>query len=193
MVALNRAHVVETPDDLLSDPITWFFAEHQRHRQFCDLMQRASMASVYDETLIRWLLDFVVHDLAIHVLDEEEDLFPLMRARAQPEDDVDKVLGRLQGEHAKDLTAAAAVRHHLESCLRQQVPISRSNVRRRALEAFAVQERGHLALENAVVLPLARLRLTERDLLDLSNRLAKRRGVVWRPARRKRTAKVSAP
>lgn len=191
-MALNRNHVAETPNELLSDPIGWFFAEHQRHRQFCDLVQRASMATVYDEALVHWLLDFVVHDLALHVLDEEEDLFPLMRARAQPEDDLDKVLGRLQGEHAKDLTAAAAVRQHLEACLRQQAPISRNNVRRRALEAFAAQERGHLALENAVVLPLARLRLTERDLLDLSNRLAKRRGVTWRPARRRRTEKAGS-
>lgn len=186
---LNRAHVAETPDELLSDPIEWFFAEHQRHRQFCDVMQRAAMATDFDETLIRWLLDFVVHELALHVLDEEEDLFPLVRMRAQAEDEVDKVLGRLQGEHAKDLTAAAAVRHHLETCLRQQAPIGRNNVRRRALEAFAVQERGHLALENAVVLPIARLRLTERDLLDLSSRLTKRRGASWPPARRRRTTK----
>ena len=179
-----RTQIAETPDDLLSDPIAWFFFEHQRHRQFCDLMQRAAMATTYDEDLIRWLLDFVVHELALHVLDEEEDLFPLMRARAQPEDNLEALLGRLSREHSKDLTRAAAVRHHLETCLRQQAPINRNNVRRRALEAFAVQERGHLALENAVVLPLARLRLTERDLLDLSNRLAKRRGIARRPARR---------
>lgn len=182
-MAPRRAEVAETPDILLSDPITWFFAEHHRHRQFCDLMQRTSMATIYDEEVLRWLLDFVVHELALHVLDEEEDLFPLMRARAQPEDDLDKVLSRLSGEHAKDLSRAAAVRRHLETCLRQQVPISRNNVRRRALESFAIHERGHLALENAVVLPIARLRLTERDLLELSSRLATRRGVARRPAR----------
>lgn len=183
-MAPNPAHVAETPDSLLSDPIAWFFAEHQRHRQFCDLMQRTAMATNYDEALLSWLLDFVVHELALHVLDEEEDLFPLLRARAQPEDDLDKVLGLLSGEHAKDLTRAAAVRRHLETCLRQQAPISRNNVRRRALERFAIQERSHLALENAVVLPIARLRLTERDLVELSNRLAIRRGIARRPARR---------
>lgn len=191
-MTLNRSHVLETPDELLSDPIGWFFAEHQRHRQFCDLMQRASMETSFDEALIGWLLDFVVNDLALHVLDEEEDLFPLLKARAQPEDNIDKVLGRLQGEHAKDLTAAAAVRDHLASCLRQAVPVSRSNVRRRALEAFANQERSHLALENAVVLPLARLRLTERDLLDLSSRLAKRRGIAWRPGAQRKAKADSA-
>lgn len=186
---LNRGPVAEAPDELLHDPIEWFFAEHHRHRQFCYAMQRAAMATDFDETMIGWLLDFVVHDLPLHVLDEEEDLFPLVRRRARPEDDLDKVFRRLQDEHAKDLTAAAAVRHHLESCLRQQAPISRNIVRRRALEAFAAQERGHLALENAVVLPIARLRLTERDLLDLSSRLAKRRGASWPAARPGRTTK----
>jgi hemerythrin-like domain-containing protein len=179
----SPAQVAETPDDLLIDPIAWFFAEHQRHRQFCDLMQRTAMANGFDENVIGWLLDFVVHELALHVLDEEEDLFPLMRRRCQPEDKLEAILGRLSGEHAKDLTRAAAVRRHLETCLRQRVPISRNNVRRRALEAFAAHERGHLALENAVVLPIARLRLTERDLVDLSNRLAMRRGIARRPAR----------
>ncbi len=179
---LNRAQVVETPDNLLSDPLAWFFAEHHRHRQFCDLMQRTSMANTYDEEVLSWLLDFVVHELALHVLDEEEDLFSLMRTRAQPEDDLDKVLSRLSREHGKDLTRAAAVGRHLETCLRTQVPISRNNVRRRALESFAIQERSHLALENAVVLPIARLRLTERDLLELSSRLATRRGVSCGPA-----------
>lgn len=178
----NRSQVAPTPVDLLSDPIGWFFAEHQRHRKFCDLMQRSAMASAFDEEVLGWLLDFVEHELALHVLDEEEDLFPLMRARAQPEDNLDSLLNRLSGEHAKDLTRAAAVRHHLQACLRQKAPINRNNVRRRALEAFAIQERSHLALENAVVLPIARQRLTERDLLELSSRLAHRRGIPRRPA-----------
>ena len=178
--------LADKPDDLLTDPISWFFAEHQRHRQFCDLMQRASMATSYDEAVVRWLLDFVTHDLALHVLDEEEDLFPLMRRRAQPEDKVDIVLGRLSNEHATDLSRAAAVRQHLEACQRHALPIGRNNVRRRALEAFAVHERGHLALENAVVLPIARLRLTDRDLVELSRRLAARRGIAGRPTPRRK-------
>src|SRR4051812_16958168 len=125
-MAPSPALAAETSDELLTDPIAWFFAEHQRHRQFCDLMQRAAMATGYDEEVIGWLLDFVVHELALHVLDEEEDLFPLMRLRAQPEDKLETILGRLSGEHAKDLTRAAAVRHHLDACLRQKVPINRN-------------------------------------------------------------------
>lgn len=191
MLRSPAQEVAATPDILLSDPIAWFFAEHQRHRQFCDLMQRASLATQFEEDVIRWLLDFVIHELGLHVLDEENDLFPLMRARALAEDDIEALLDQLAGEHAKDLDRAAAVRHHLETCLRQQAPIGRNSVRRRALQAFAAQERGHLALENAVVLPLARLRLTERDLLDLSRRVANRRRVTRPLAGRKPNACAS--
>lgn len=154
--------VVGTPELLLLDPIGWFFAEHQRHRQFCDMMQRASLAASFDEDGLGWLLDFVRRDLPLHILDEEEDLFP---SSENPDPSLRMTWTRprcLLGDHEKDLTRAAAVRHHLEACLRLAAPIGRSNVRRRALEAFAIEERSHLALENAVVLPLARLRLTER-------------------------------
>jgi len=187
----NRPRVAEKPDHLLADPIAWFFAEHQRHRQFCDLMQLASMATTFDAEVLTWLLDFVVDDLALHVLDEEQDLFPLLRARAEPEDDIERLVGRLAGEHAKDLTRAAAVRQHLQTCLRQRAPIGRNNVRRRALEAFAIQERGHLALENAVVLPIARRRLSEPDLAGLSQRLAARRGMAPVPAKRSHLSKAA--
>ncbi len=43
---------------------------------------------------------------------------------------------------------------------------------------LARQEKGHMALENAVVMPLARRRLNKDDLEALSLRLAARRGVT---------------
>ena len=44
-----------------------------------------------------------------------------------------------------------------------------------AMIDFARNERRHLALENSVVLPLARLRLSPEDLIRLSARLLRRR------------------
>lgn len=173
----KRAEVADVPDDLMQDPLDWFLAEHQRHRQFCELMRKASTATVFDEELVTWLLDFVVHELAQHVWDEEQDFFPILRARALPEDEVDKVLGRLSAEHAKDLGHARTVQQHLEGCLERRTPIGRAAARRKALQDFAAQELRHLALENAVVLPLARLRLTPEDLRVLSRKLAARRGL----------------
>jgi iron-sulfur cluster repair protein YtfE (RIC family) len=172
-------HSAETPDlpeGLLDDPIGWFLAEHQRHRQFCELMRRAATQTTFDEELVTWLLDFVVHELAEHVWDEEQVFFPLLRARALPEDHVEEVLGRLSSEHAKDLGHARTVQEHLEVCVRRRVPVGSVVARRRALEAFADQELHHLALENAVVLPLARLRLSPGDMVALGRELAARRG-----------------
>lgn len=173
----HPAQMPDLPAGLPDDPIGWFLAEHQRHRQFCELMRQAATAPVFDEELTTWLLDFVVHELAQHIWDEERDLFPMLRAGALPEDDVDQVLDRLSTEHAKDLGHAQSVQGHLETCLRLRTPIGRSATRRRALEGFASQELRHLALENAVVLPLARLRLTPDDLTALGRKLAARRGL----------------
>lgn len=178
------SHRSETPDlpaGLMNDPIAWFLAEHSRHRQFCELMRRAATQTVFDDELVTWLLDFVVHELAQHVWDEEQDFFPLLRARALPEDEVGEVLSRLSAEHAKDLGHARNVQAHLEACLQRRAPLGRSAQRRRALEDFASQELRHLALENAVVLPLARLRLTSDDLRVLSGKLAARRGLRLSP------------
>lgn len=173
----HPAQMPDLPAGLPDDPIGWFLAEHQRHRQFCELMRQAATAPVFDEELTTWLLDFVVHELAQHIWDEERDLFPMLRAGALPEDDVDQVLDRLSTEHAKDLGHAQSVQGHLETCLRLRTPIGRSATRRRALEGFASQELRHLALENAVVLPLARLRLTPDNLTALGRKLAARRGL----------------
>jgi iron-sulfur cluster repair protein YtfE (RIC family) len=176
-MSLHPAQKPDLPAGLPDDPIGWFLAEHARHRQFCELMRNAATATVFDEELTTWLLDFVVHELSQHVWDEERDFFPMLRARALPEDDVDEVLGRLSSEHAKDLGHAQSVQGHLETCLRGRIPIGRSAPRRRALENFASQELRHLALENAVVLPLARLRLTPDDLAALGRKLVARRGL----------------
>ena len=45
---------------------------------------------------------FLTHDLVLHHADEEEDLFPLVRLRALPEDD----LGAFSRISAKIITAA---------------------------------------------------------------------------------------
>lgn len=170
-----RISVPATPEGLPDDPIGWFLAEHQRHRQFCALMRLAAVAPHFDEALMTWLLDFVVQELARHIADEEQDFFPMLRARAQPEDDVDLILARLSIEHGKDLDHAQTVQEHLETCLRRRIPASGGASRRRSLQNFADQELRHLALENAVVLPLARLRLTPEDLTALGGKLAARR------------------
>jgi iron-sulfur cluster repair protein YtfE (RIC family) len=164
--------------ELLTEPLEWYFAEHYRHRQFCRLVATVAAAHVFDGARITAVLEFIRNDLALHIIDEEEDLFPLLRRRALPEDDIEGALGRLAAEHKADAVCAQTVREHLEACLASRSAPGMNTAARRALQDFASQELRHLALENAVVLPIARLRLTEDDLRAMSRRLAARRGIV---------------
>ncbi|MFZ5671116.1 MAG: hemerythrin domain-containing protein [Pseudomonadota bacterium] len=164
--------------DLIAQPLDWFFAEHYRHRQFCALVSDLAAAPAFDGERLTRIVDFLRHDLLLHFIDEEEDLFPLLRRRALPEDDIEAALGRLSAEHRADVAQAEIVRGALEICLAERRPPSSDPALRKDLRDFAAHELRHLALENAVVLPIARLRLTERDLAGLSRRLAARRGLV---------------
>jgi len=161
--------------ELLREPLAWFFAEHIRHRQMCGCVEEVAAGADFDPQRIGAIVDFLRVDLPLHILDEEEDLFPLLCRRALPEDDLDQILGELLAEHRSDLDEAQRVRALLERSLTHRATRGLDAGQLRTLIAFASQERRHLAIENAVVLPIARLRLTRDDLADLSRRLAARR------------------
>ncbi len=169
------------PPELIHEPLNWLFAEHYRHRQLCQLIERVGNATVLLSDEAHEILAFLRHDMPLHVIDEEDDLFPLLRRRCQPADELDAVLGALSAEHRDDLEQARALIAALEQALADGRPPSHDRETRRLFTDFALHERRHIALENAVVLPIARLRLTAADLRSLSVRLAARRGVLLEP------------
>jgi iron-sulfur cluster repair protein YtfE (RIC family) len=173
----NRPTIEDVGRSGVADPLAWFFDQHERHRQLCRLMVRASEAPAFDEDLLVRLIAFVRKELGWHVADEEECLFPLLRRRAGKGDNIEDVLGQLSAEHRLDVGRAASLADHLEACLEQRIAPGLVPACRDSLKAFASQELRHLALENAVVLPIARLRLSPGDLVDLGQRLAARRGL----------------
>lgn len=162
-----------------SDPIEFLLAEHLNHRRMCNALERLAEASDCDAPRITALLDFIRFDLTLHVIDEEEDVFPLLRRRCLPEDEVDIVLDRLGLEHAEDKSLSERARDVLNACLIARKPASEIEGGAEALITFARHERRHLALENAVIIPLARRRLVGADLAALGERfLARRRRVA---------------
>lgn len=178
MPSAPPADIEDIPLELLREPLEWFFAEHYRHRQLCRMIEEVAASPVFNAAQVSQIIDFIRYDLVLHVIDEEEDLFPLLRRRALPEDDIENVLGRLSAEHRADVTQSQAVRDRLEASLASHRSPSLDPEAKSALLSFARHELRHLALENAVVLPIARLRLTAADLKALSRRLAARRGQV---------------
>lgn len=174
----RERHIEPMPHELMHEPLEWLFAEHYRHRQLCALIEQVAAATAPPRDEMAEIIDFLRYELPLHVIDEEEDLFPLLRRRALPEDELDKVLGVLSADHKADIVNAAQLRALLEKALETGVPPGLAPDGRRLMLAFASGERRHIALENAIILPIARMRLRPDDLRNLALRLAARRGVV---------------
>ena len=176
--ALTRLPVIEPmPVDLLREPLNWIFAEHHRQRQLCDGLQTLSRVPTFHAALIASVLDYLETDLKMHHIDEEEDLFPLLRRRCLPEDEIEQVLGALAADHVREEANAHIVCEGLQKALERGHPPSGDVSFGRTLRAYSHDLRHHLAIENAVVLPIARIRLEQADLDGLSHRMAARRGI----------------
>ena len=79
-------------------------------------------------------------------------------------------------EHAADETDAKQIIALLETAKSNAETAELTNNDRELLRRFAANERQHLIVENAIVLPLARARLSETDKQNLGMRMAARRG-----------------
>ncbi|WP_210325924.1 hemerythrin domain-containing protein [Oricola nitratireducens] len=174
-MALATLAAAPSPEQLVA-PLDYVFAEHFRQRTLCWMIDRIADEQKRDEEGIAAVLRFLRHDFGQHVVDEEEDLFPLLRRRAEPEDRIEEVLGELSQEHAADKQDADAITEGLSQAI---VGKRFTKALRALLHRFAANERRHLIVENAIVLPLARVRLTGDDLRNLGRRMAARRGIDY--------------
>lgn len=164
------------PPELMREPLEFLFAEHYRHRQMCRALDQVAAAPGFVGEAAAALEAFIAHDLANHVLDEEQDLFPVLRRRSEPEDEIEKLIAVLSQEHALDQQLASVTRGVLAQSIAHLRPVRSFEGGPAALRRLAQQERRHLALENAVIMPIARLRLTVDDKRLLAQAMAARRG-----------------
>lgn len=173
----RKQHLEPLPSELLLKPLDYILADHLRQRVLCVLCEQLADTQQLDVETAGEVLAYLKTDMVVHVIDEEQDLFPLIRRRAQIEDDIEEALGQLSGEHAIEEQLANAITEGLEAAL-DNPGVGLGDGLRQHLRDFAQNERQHLALENATVMPLAKVRLTERDLQDLAGRMAARRGIL---------------
>jgi hemerythrin-like domain-containing protein len=160
------------------DALDFILREHHRQRQIFAQLEGAAGAETFDAVLLASLIEFIRFDLTLHVIDEEEDFFPMLRRRCLPEDDIGPVLDQMQGEHAEDRRLAQRVRDVLQQALASRRPVKEIEGGAETLREFAEHEKRHLVMENAVLAPFARKRLTHQDLDYLAERFAARRGTA---------------
>ena len=113
-----------------SDAIEFLLAEHLNHRRMCRALEAPCRRRRFRRARqSQRLLDFIRFDLTLHVIDEEEDFFPLLRQRCLAEDEIEDVLDRLTLEHAEDKALSVRVRDVLNACLhRTKAAAARSKV-----------------------------------------------------------------
>lgn len=173
---LLMVHDVEAaPGELLADPLAFLFAEHWRQRQFCRALEEVANMPAVPPGLLRRMAAFLAADMAIHVQDEEEDLFPLIRVRAEPEDDLERILGIVGADHDAGRSLSRDLRKRLAEAAENGAGPAAEPALADSIGRFVAHKRRHIALENAVILPIARLRLTAEDQAAMSQSMTARR------------------
>lgn len=155
------------------DPLERISLEHLRQREVCATLDKLAALEQPDPELAAEALPHFEGHLARHVQDEEDGLFPLLRHRSEPGDDINETLDRLSVNHRASLEMAGRVRDIVRTMVHDNALPDPAEAE--AMIRFAAHERRHLIVENAIVLPLARARLTTGDLADLRRRMNQRR------------------
>ena len=179
---MTHEHRVYRPTDghaptdmaLLARPLDFILQDHYREREICGLLDKLALHGGCSGAELVNALGFLTRELPLHLEDEERDLFPLLRDRCPPEDEIGKVIDRLCRDHGHagdDTPIIIALLSELNAEGREAThPEAASTAR------YAQHSRRHLVLENAVILPLARARLSLADLRGLGRSMARRRG-----------------
>lgn len=162
--------------DASRDPIELVHSEHLMMREVLDAIDRLVLepsGRAADTALS--IYGFLRDEYLSHHLDEDEELFPLLRKRAEPEDRIDDILDRLEADHETSNDLIHRVLGILKVLVEDEVPLLDEDFE--TLRFFTASERRHLIVENAIVLPIARARLTKADRDVIYSKMLARRGL----------------
>ena len=162
-----------------SNPLDLIESTHRMQLLLCDTLEKIAdgLPLCVDGNLCRQAIETLRVDFPLHHLDEEKGLFPLIERRAAPADHLDRILDRLAQEHKKDEGYSAELIESLELLSQGKRPANPDMVGY-MLRGFFESYRRHIQWEDAVVMPLARERLTKEDLDDLERIMAQHRSTI---------------
>ena len=164
------------PRPFARNPLDVIVQEHALQLDLCDALERIAdgLPDEVDRRLCAKVASFLQYELPLHHQDEEEGLFPLLLARASEGDGIGEIIDRLAAEHVTDTDLAAEIFETLDT-LSQGGRVSNPDMVGYMLRNFFEGYRRHVHWENALVIPLARLRLTDDDFAALSARMDENR------------------
>jgi hemerythrin-like domain-containing protein len=164
------------PLTLLDEPLEFIFADHYRNRRIAAALRRFGEDGTVSRAEADMVVSYMSHDLPMHHDDEDMDLFPAVRRKSLATDDLGDVLTRLTEEHHLAKSSVAALIDALSQGEPSE-PVRLSAKARNVMLAYAKSEQRHLAIENGIVMVIARRRLSANDIRRISRGMKARRGV----------------
>lgn len=171
---LNRTRGVSATGGDQDNPLDHIAEDHMHEREVCALIDRLVSGAGITAPDLTQVLDFLAEGLQRHLEDEEIDLFPMMLRRCAPEEEIGKIIAKLRSDHGHGLAQASEIAALIGAAGPAGAGLNDQS--RKRLTEFVRHARRHLILENAVVLPIARARLTARDLKTMKRHMIERRG-----------------
>jgi hypothetical protein len=174
----ERQPIVESlPLSLIDKPLDYILADHFRTRSVCAVLKRFAGEGRADQHQAAMVKAFLGNELLLHHEDEDHDLFPALLRRALPEDELSSALAQLSKDHRCLNAFAETIRQSLSGadCVK---PISLDQQSRTLMQGYAINEHRHLAIENGIIMAIARIRLKSVDLRNISNAMKLRRGML---------------
>jgi hemerythrin-like domain-containing protein len=175
--AQRRGDCLEpTSSRLIEDPLTFLAEDHLRQRQICALLTGIANAQQPEFRAMGLALAFLRHEFLLHNADEAAGLFPLMIERCEPEDEIGIIISRVQEDHESAQELAKAVCNALQALMEgERAP---SDEECACIRLFVAKCQRYLIWENAIILRLARVRLTDADMSELGKHTLMRRGLI---------------
>jgi len=164
---MNRA--VEKSSSAREELLDCIEKEHQAERNLCDMLERIAdnLLGPLDTELARTGIVTMHKCLRRHVLLDEKYLYPVLTKRLCPGDLAENLLEHIRMEHSSDESLAHDIADQLEQALASG-RVANPEMLGYMLRGFFECRRRHIAWEDAIVLPLARYRLSAKDFRAFS-------------------------
>ncbi|MEK7266433.1 MAG: hemerythrin domain-containing protein [Pseudomonadota bacterium] len=166
-----RAAIDAPSSDCTTSPLDFLFDEHLRQRQFAKVLSLIADGVINRKTIASAIL-FIETDLALHIGDEERSLFPALRSVCEEEDKIEELLEILAKEHREDEAGSEVITAILKKMAAGGAQSEEDSTQ---LRDFSDRLRHHLALENGVLLPIARMRMNTTALRTVGESMTARR------------------
>lgn len=158
LAALSHVSEVET------SPFENMLNQRMALLSICAMIDRLPLANA--NTLQRLgpaLAAYLRQDFPAIIAEEEEGMLPLLRQRLLLGDDLEPALRQLCEEHRRDIQRALSLATECDALAEGLDSEDIAGILA-SLAAFAEQQRRHLAWEEAIILPVARARLSAQDI-----------------------------